>query len=144
VHVHGTGVELRLASDVEVEALAQARHGRHFDPQPPRSYEYTEEARPPRADEVYVVSQVFATFTDGGAPQRWVGPEHHGHFVSVRDDVTLELLELAAQTAHDLVEILADMRIGGLRVSRWELMSAPRKIELASELQARLAPLRRG
>jgi hypothetical protein len=36
------------------------------------------------------------------------------------------------------------MRIAGLGVSRWELMSAPRRIELEPELIERLAPLRRG
>jgi hypothetical protein len=36
------------------------------------------------------------------------------------------------------------MRIAGLKVSRWALMSAPRRIELDAELEASIAPLRRG
>jgi hypothetical protein len=36
------------------------------------------------------------------------------------------------------------MRIARMSVSRWEFVSAPRRYELAPELEARLAPLRRG
>jgi hypothetical protein len=135
---------LRLATDDEVQAVALARHGRAFDLEPPRSYRFTELSHSAADDEVYVVSQAFVEFTDGGAPQRWASYEHHGHAVSVRRDVTVELLNLAGETAEDLVELLADMRIGGLDVSRWRLMSAPRRVELAPGLEARLAPLRRG
>jgi hypothetical protein len=56
----------------------------------------------------------------------------------------MNLLALAAETEADgLIDLLGDMGIAGLRVSRWGLMSAPRRIELAPELEARLAPLRR-
>ncbi|WP_170179244.1 hypothetical protein [Solirubrobacter pauli] len=37
----------------------------------------------------------------------------------------------------------AVMGIAGLGVSRWQLMSAPRRIELSPDLEAALAPLRR-
>ena len=58
---------------------------------------------------------------------------------------TLEVLELAHDTTRDLVEdLMSDMRIEGLSVSRWEFVSAPRRFELAPELEARLVPLRRG
>jgi hypothetical protein len=53
-------------------------------------------------------------------------------------------LALVDEMTEDLFDLLADMRIAGLGVSRWGLTSAPRRIELAAELQARPAPLRRG
>lgn len=43
-----------------------------------------------------------------------------------------------------IADLLSDMRIAGLGVSRWALASAPRRIELTPDLEARLAPLRRG
>jgi hypothetical protein len=61
------------------------------------------------------------------------------------DVVAQAFVELADEAAHDIVEdLLGDLRIDGRDVPRWELLSAPRRIELAPELQARLAPLRRG
>jgi hypothetical protein len=65
----------------------------------------------------------------------------HAHQLGER----LELLQLADVTAHDVVEGLSsDIRIAPLGVSRWEFVSAPRRYELAPELEAQLAPLRRG
>jgi hypothetical protein len=63
--------------------------------------------------------------------------------VSVLEDATMALLAVVEETTEDLIDLLADMRIAGLGVSRWGLTSAPRRIELAAELQARPAPLRR-
>jgi hypothetical protein len=145
VRVLGAGVLIRLATDDEAEAVEHARHGREFELRPSRSHFYVQPDRPLGEGEVYVVSQAFVDFARGGADERWVSFEHHGHRVSVVDDATLDLLRLAEDAAaEDLLDLLADMRIAGLGVSRWELMSAPRRIELAAELEARLAPLRRG
>jgi hypothetical protein len=73
-----------------------------------------------------------------------IAAEHHGSVVSLRGDATIELLALADATAEDFLDLLADMRIAGLSVPRWEIMSAPRRIGLDDELRRRLAPLRRG
>ncbi len=63
---------------------------------------------------------------------------------AVTDDATMALLALAHETAEDgLLELLADFGIAGIAVSRWQLMSAPRRIDLARPLRERLAPLRR-
>jgi hypothetical protein len=62
----------------------------------------------------------------------------------VSRDATLELLRLVHETTEDLIDLIADMRHAGLRVSRWEVLTAPRRVELAPELERRLAPLRRG
>ena len=144
VVVRGTGVAVRLATDAEVRAVAAARHGRGFVLTPARSYMFSEPDWPLAQDEALVVSQAFAEFVRDGSEDRWVSYEHHGNAVSTSRDATMELLRLADDTAEDLIEILGDMRIAGLGVSRWQLMSAPRRIELDPDLVDRLAPLRRG
>jgi hypothetical protein len=145
VRVLGTGVLIRLASEDEVRAVEQARHGRDFELEPSRSFQFTEPDRPLAKSEVYVVSQTFVDFADEDDRERWGSYEHHAHSVSIVDDATMDLLALADETASEgLVDLLADMRIAGLGVSRWELLSATRSIELAPELEVRLVPLRRG
>lgn len=144
VRVRATGVELRLATDAEAQAAAAARHGREFVLTPARSFVFSEPGRPLAEDEALVVGQAFVEFVHDGREDRWVSFEHHGHAVSTSSDATMELLHLADDSIEDLIDILGDMRIAGLGVSRWELMSAPRRIELDPELAERLAPLRRG
>jgi hypothetical protein len=144
VQVLGTGVLIRLATDEEVRAVERARRGREFELEPPRSYRFQEPEWPVTKSEVYVVSQAFVDFVDDNAEERWTSAEHHGHQLSVIDDATKELLALADETAAEgLVDLLGDMGIAGLGVSRWTMMSAPRRIELALELEARLVPLHR-
>jgi catechol 2,3-dioxygenase-like lactoylglutathione lyase family enzyme len=95
-------------------------------------------------NEVSVVAQAFVELDVDGTPDRLEGHTHTGERVSMRSDASVELLRLAREHRDDVIDLLADMGIGGWKVSRWELMSAPHRIELAPELRARLAPLRRG
>jgi hypothetical protein len=136
---------IRLASESEVAAIEHARHGRDLDPAPSGSYRYAEPDRPLEDGEAYVVAQAFAEFVADDVAQRWVSYERFGDRVSLVEDATLSLIALAEETwAEDLIDLLADMRMGGIGVSRWALKSAPRRFELAPELEAGLAPLRRG
>jgi hypothetical protein len=146
VRVLDAGVVVRLATEDEIKAVERARGGRDLLPEPAASYKYVEPERPLGEGDRYVVRQAFGEFVDGDATEPWVNYEQHGRQISVLDDATFELLKLAdAAMAEDLVEdLLSDMRIAGLGVSRCALMSAPRRIELAAELNARLAPLQRG
>jgi hypothetical protein len=144
VRVLGAGVCIRLATETEAEAVEGARHGRDLVPEPSGSYRYREPDRPLAHGEVYIVSQAFVDIASGVIEDRWESYEHHGDRVSTLEDATLPLLAIADKTAEDLIELLGDMRIAGLDVSRWELMSAPRRVELGPELEARLAPRRRG
>lgn len=83
-------------------------------------------------------------FSDDDGPQRWASYEHHGHQISTTQDATVALLDLARETATDgLIDLLGDMGIAHLGISRWQLMSAPHRIDLTPELEARLARLRR-
>lgn len=143
--VVGSGVLFRLATDYEVRELTRAWNGAEFHlDDPPRAYVYIRGHHRAQEDEVYVVSQAFVDLELDGRSGRWVSAEHHGHAVSTTSDVTLELLALRAATEDDMTDLLADMRIAQLNVTRWQIMSAPRRTELASDLRARLAPLRRG
>jgi hypothetical protein len=140
----GTGVLIRLATVDEARAVERARRGFEFTLEPERSSRFEASDRPPADTDVYAVSQVFVDFADDRGQQRWVGGEHHGWPLSTAEDATLDLLRLAEVTAEDgLIDMLGDMGIAGLGVSRWAFMSAPRTIELTPELEARLAPLRR-
>jgi hypothetical protein len=144
IRVLGCGVILRLATNDETAAVEQARHGRELHLEPSRSYRYSEPDRPLADGEVYVVSQAVVDFADGDGEQRWVSYEHHGERFSTTDDATTGLLRLVDDTVvGDFSDLFADMRQGALGVSRWEFMSAPRRVEMVPSLEARLAPLRR-
>ena len=144
VAVTGTGVVIRLATDDEARVVESMRRGRDVMFDPPRSSMFTGTGSPLADDELYVVGQAFVEFTDGGEAQRWTSYEHHGHAVPVSRDATMELLRVVEEASGDLIDLLSDMRIADLGVSRWQIMSAPRRIELAPDLERRLAPLRRG
>jgi hypothetical protein len=144
VSVTGAGVVVRLATDEETRSVESMRRGRDFILDPPRSSVCAVPAGPLGDDEVYVVSQAFVEFIHDGEALRWTAYEHHGNAVPVSRDATLELLRVVDETCGTLIDLLADMRHAGLRVSRWEVLTAPRRVELAPELERRLAPLRRG
>jgi len=144
VAVTGTGVAVRLATHDEARAVESARRGREVELEPPRSYMFTVPDRPLADDEVYVVAEAFVEFSEDGKADRWTSYEHHGHVVPLDRDATLELLRAVDEASGDLIELLSDMRIADMAVSRWQIMSAPRRIELEPELERRIAPLRRG
>jgi catechol 2,3-dioxygenase-like lactoylglutathione lyase family enzyme len=96
------------------------------------------------AETVGAVLETFAELEVDGRRDRWGGHELRGHELPTGRDASLELLEMADEAYRAITLVLADIRIAGYEVSRWELMSAPRRIELAPELRARLGPLRRG
>jgi len=141
--VVGAGVLIRLATADETVAVERARRGHGFNLDPERSYRLNTPERPLAEAEVYVVGHAFVDFQERDAVERWASAEHHGQSVSVTEDATMDLLKLAEDAAEGFIDLLGDMGIAGLPISRWELMSAPRRIELTSELQARLAPRRR-
>jgi hypothetical protein len=143
VEVHGTGVAIRLATAHEAREVADARHGLGAFIDEPRSHMIDGEPLAPGEEGVLVVAQAFAEFTAEGRAQRWTSMEHHGHEVPVERDATMELLRIARATDEDVIDLLGDMGIAGLPVTRWALLSAPRRIELEPALERRLAPLRR-
>ena len=93
---------------------------------------------------VTIVSRAFVVWRDGASETRWDGSWRRFDVRTDRDE-TLGLLAIVDATAGDLVgELLPDLRIGGAAVSRWQMMTAPRSVEMSPDLEARLMPLRRG
>ena len=144
--MRGTGVVVRLATGEETRAVIDARRGRGFVLEPSRSWRVMGSGPSSVEDEVLVVSQAFVEFADDGAEQRWVSFEVHGHAVPTGRNPTTELLRIAEETVAEggLVDLLGDMGIAGFRVPRWDLVSAPHRIELERGLEQRLMPHLRG
>jgi hypothetical protein len=139
MQIHGTGVTLRLTSAEEARALADrdatalAAGG---------SFTVSWPDRPTTGAAVDVVVHAFVEYEHDGAQGTAAGPRHYGARVATDADPTFALLELAR--APDLIDLLATLRIAGLGVSRWALLSAPHRIVIAQELDGRLAPRRTG
>jgi hypothetical protein len=143
VEVLRTGAQIRAATPDEVGAIAAARRGGEVVFNPSRSYSLHLDA-PVAVGDVRVVSQAFVELADRGETERRVAMEHHGGSLPTDRDATLELLDLAREALEDRIDLLSDLRIGRLRVTRWQLFSAPCVIELDPELESQLAPLQRG
>ena len=117
----GTGAELRLPSRESDE---------HEDPP----------AVDPKTGELLLEVQVFAELVDDGRHVRVGGSVGHGSSVSQAADPTTELLRIAHDARDtDLGDLLGDLRIGGLDVTRFEFHAAPFRIELGDTLRERLA-----
>ena len=84
------------------------------------------------------------TFDELRSGERWVGREYHGLALPTQRDATVELLELAREPLDDRIDALGELRIAGIQVMRWQILSAPCVIELDPGLESQLAPLRRG
>ncbi len=133
----GTGVRIRLAGDREVLAVRKWNNGFEATLEPPRSYRFDGIGGPP--DGVFVVSRTFVEFDAEGTVERWVSYEDHGTRVPVSSSATSALLGIAEETwAEGIADLHGDLKMGGFDVSRWQLVSAPRRIELDEDLRARL------
>lgn len=101
-------------------------------------HDVTYPASPASDVEVDVVAWTFVELRRDGRDERLNGPRHYGHRVATNQDPTHRLLAIASEP--NLIELLAEMRISGLDVPRWELLSAPHRIELDPLLDRRLSP----
>lgn len=111
-----TGVELRLPTE--------------------RTLGHVLDSKP---DEVMIEAQVFAEIEDDGACQRIGGTSTAGNVVTLSDDPTKALVQIAqgAREGH-LPDLLGDLRSGGCDVTRFEFYATPFQIELAEDLRERL------
>jgi hypothetical protein len=66
--------------------------------------------------------------------ERWHAGEQHGWTLPIDRDPTTEVLALAAEADDGLLDLLADMGIADMKVSRLEFLCAPRRIDLDPEL----------
>jgi hypothetical protein len=126
VQIDATGVVIRLASVDESRAMA--RGGDLSALAGGGGFDFVGPTVGPSAFEAEVVLRPFVEFHRDGRAERWDGAAHYGLPVPTNRDATSELLAVAREA--DLIALLADMRIEGFGVSRWEFLSAPHRIEL--------------
>jgi hypothetical protein len=132
--VLGTGVRLEADPGSERdarEAIAPAREPAHTLRASVEGFRHGEH--------LYVRAVAFVDVELDGESHRWEWTPSHPEAVPLGRPATSRLVDLArgveAQTRGAL---LADARLAGLRVGRWEVESAPRRIELDSALAAQL------
>jgi hypothetical protein len=92
-----------------------------------------------RGELVYVRGILFVDVELDGERHRWEWTPSPPEPVWLARGATSALVDLArGLEARAQGKLLADARTAGLRVSRWEVESAPRQIELDVSLEARL------
>jgi hypothetical protein len=135
VEIQATGIRIRAATDAELNAYRRSRLCDELDL--PGSYRFLES--PVAAEGQYVVAQSFVEFRRDGEAERWDGTEYHGRTVPADGAATSALLAVAREAREDLTDLLGDMGIAGMHVTRWALLSAPHRIELDAALRERLS-----
>jgi hypothetical protein len=92
-----------------------------------------------RGEVVYVRGTLFVDVELDGERHRWEWTPSPPEPVWLARGATSALADLARRLeAKSQGRLLADARAAGLRVSRWEVESAPRQIELDPSLEAQL------
>ena len=92
-----------------------------------------------RGELVHVRGILFADVELDGERHRWEWTPSPPEPVWLARSATSALADLARRLeARARERLLADARSAGLRVSRWEIESAPRQIELDASLEAQL------
>jgi hypothetical protein len=131
MEIEATGVAIRSATDDEVLAYRRARAGGEFE-----GWLVTGSLA---SGDLHVVAHAFVEFRRDGAHERWEATARHGLTVPLDRDATSELLAAAREAREGLIDLLGDMGIGGMHVTRWALLSAPHRIELDPALRERLS-----
>jgi len=130
----GTGVRIELHPDPETsvqELIARAGDSAH-------ALRATFEAYS-RGEIVYVRAIAFVDVELDGESHRWEWTPSVPEAVPLGRSATSQLVDLARSVeARTRDRLLADARVAGLRVGRWEMESAPRRIELDPSLDAQL------
>jgi len=92
-----------------------------------------------RGEIVYVRAIAFVDVELDGESHRWEWTPSVPEAVPFGRSATSQLVDLARSVeARTRDRLLADARVAGLRVGRWEMESAPRRIELDPSLDAQL------
>ena len=106
--------------------------------------ERDEQAAYERGEVVFVGWHVFADLEDEGRSFRFGGSWGMERPIRLDEDPTSALLEIVAEERYHLGDLLGDLRIGNMDVTRWEFYAAPFKVELSPGLQNRLVKAWRG
>jgi hypothetical protein len=81
-----------------------------------------------------VTATAFVEFDDGSGVTRWTGTPQGPYAVPLGTDATSLLMELAASPD----DLLGDLGIADYKVSRFDFLAAPRRIDLGDGLRDRL------
>ena len=116
--------------------------GVRFDatgPDPADTPDLTPEQRGERAawqrgELLFVTATAFVEFDAGTGVTRWTGTPQGPFAVPLNTDATSLLIELAEQPD----DLLADLGIADYKVSRFDFVAAPRRLELGDGLRDRL------
>ena len=124
VRVIGTGVYIATYPDPErAIAEAAASFGQHLSPET-----RSDIARWQAGDLEFVRLTPFVEFDDGSGPTRWEGTPQGPRAVPLGEPATSTLLGHIEDLPDDL---LADLRISDLKVSRFAYSAAPHRVDLS-------------
>jgi hypothetical protein len=87
-----------------------------------------------RGELLFVTATAFVEFDDGSGVTRWTGTPQAPYAVPLGTDATSLLMELAASPD----DLLGDLGIADYKVSRFDFLAAPRRIDLGDGLRDRL------
>jgi hypothetical protein len=87
-----------------------------------------------RGELLFVTATAFVEFDDGSGVTRWTGTPQGPFAVPLGTDATSLLMELAEHND----DLLADLGIADYKVSRFDFLAAPRRVELGDGLRDRL------
>jgi len=130
----GTGVRIEAHPDPEPEVRELIAHaGESADALGGELEAYW------RDELVYVRAIAFVDVELDGASHRWEWTPSLPEAVGLGRSATSRLVDLARNVeASTRDRLLVDARVSGLRVGRWEIESAPRRIELDASLHGQL------
>ena len=122
ISVRATGVRFAATApdSVEGSGLTPERRG--------------ERAAWQRGELIYATVTAFVEFDVGSDDMRWTGTPQGPYSVPLGTDATSLLMDLAAYPD----DLLADLGISGYKVSRFDFLAAPRRVELDDELRDQL------
>jgi hypothetical protein len=87
-----------------------------------------------RGELLFVKATAFVEFDDGSGVTRWMGTPQGPFAVPLGTDATSLLMEIAEHPD----DLLADLGIADYKVSRFDFLAAPRRVELGDGLRDRL------
>ena len=133
VRILATGVRLDEYPGHEGALVEQVgRFGKHLSPE-----QRSDLVRARAGEIVFVRVTAFVEFDRGAGPERWEETPQGPYAVEVQGSATSALLHLAENQSL-LTNLLADLGISGMAVSRFEFEAAPRRVDVDHGLADRL------
>jgi hypothetical protein len=133
--LRGTGIRILLREEMPAGLNLPVDEPRER----PTPEERVEAAAYDRGELIHVGWHVFADLEDDGRRVRVGGSWGWERPIKLDEDPTSALNEIVEGERYHLGDLLGDLRIGDMDVTRWEFYAAPFKVELSPKLQERLA-----